>query len=242
MSHKSTTVRSNSGAHGHQSEDLLRQLEQLRTALESSHADIDLLEQELARLRSEGRKRHAQLLDELGKALQGRDAAVASLLRLETYCQQNNWDIKQLSNFQVSTCMELNLSLNGIMLLSFFQQFQSDAYDSTAAHKATSNSYAGTNHSFSVFPESTQFQQLQQQQQAISTLMRGLVEADHELVEAERRAARHSRSSQQGHVHSHKHRSSSRGRTTHSNHREKDIREDANIAPITVRDLTAGSF
>jgi hypothetical protein len=87
---------------------LLRQLEQLRTALESSQADIDLLEQELARLRSEGRKRHAQLLDELGKALQGRDAAAASLLRLETYCQQNNWDIKQLSNFQVSTCMELN--------------------------------------------------------------------------------------------------------------------------------------
>ena len=67
--------------------------------------------------------------------------------------------------------------------------------------------------------------------------MRGLVEADHELVEAERRAARHSRSSQQGHGHSHKHRSSSRGRTTQSSHREKDSREDTNIGSMTVRDL-----
>ena len=66
------------------------------------HADIDLLEQELARLRSDGRRRHAQLVDELGKALQGRDAAVGSLQRLEVYCQQNNWDLKQLSSFQVS--------------------------------------------------------------------------------------------------------------------------------------------
>ena len=99
-------------------------------------------------------------------------------------------------------------------------------------------SYAGTNNTFSVFPESTQqFQQLQQQQLAISTLMRGLVEADHELVEAERRAARHSRSSLQGHGHSSKHRSSSRGRTGHSNHREKDNREDANIASMTSREL-----
>ena len=131
------------------------------------------------------------------------------------------------------------------------QQFHSDAFDSqapppAAAHKSISNSYAGTNNSFSVFPETTQqlqqLQQLQQQQQAISTLMRGLVEADHELVEAERRAARHSRSAQVVHGHSHKHRSSSRIRAANSNNREKDNREEANPAPITVRDLgTAAS-
>jgi hypothetical protein len=73
----------------------------MRIALESSQADIDLLEQELARLRSDGRKRHAQLLDELAKALQGRDAAVGTLRQLEAYCLQNNWDIKHLADNQV---------------------------------------------------------------------------------------------------------------------------------------------
>lgn len=87
--------------HGHLSEDLLHQLEQMRIALENSQADADSLEQEITRLRSEGRQRHSQLLDELGRALQSRDAVAGSLQRLEAFCHHNNWDIRQIAKFKV---------------------------------------------------------------------------------------------------------------------------------------------
>ena len=74
--------------------------------------------------------------------------------------------------------------------------------------------------------------------------MRGLVEADHELVEAERRAARQTRTSH--HSHSHKHRSASRSRggastaaaaaagfAGHQHHHREE-----GVAPITVREVS----
>lgn len=91
-------------SNNHFSEDLLRQLEQTRTALESAHSDVEMLSQELDRQRADGKQRHGQLVEELTKALQGRDAAMSALQRLETHCHHHGWDIKTLEKFKAREC------------------------------------------------------------------------------------------------------------------------------------------
>lgn len=74
----------------------------MRLALDNSQNEIASLHQDLALEKSRGRQRHLQLVDDLTRTLQARDAALSALHRLEKYCMENQLDIKGMAIYAVS--------------------------------------------------------------------------------------------------------------------------------------------
>ncbi len=79
-----------------------QQLEQLRTALSVAESEAAALQQDLVAEKSRGRQRHVQLVEDLTKTLQARDAALSALRRLEKFCSERGVDIKGLAIYEVS--------------------------------------------------------------------------------------------------------------------------------------------
>ncbi len=71
-------------------EGLLQQLDQLVVSLERSENENQILNQSLVQEKASGRQRHLALVEDLTKALTGRDRAIQAIKRLESYCQQFN--------------------------------------------------------------------------------------------------------------------------------------------------------
>jgi chromosome segregation ATPase len=80
----------------------MQQFDQLRLALEASDAEIHSLQQELGSEKTRGRHRHVQLVDDLTRTLQARDAALSALHRLEKFCSERGVDIKGLAIYEVN--------------------------------------------------------------------------------------------------------------------------------------------
>lgn len=80
---------------------MLQQYEQVREALEKSQDEVNILQQDLTHERMQGRRKHLRLIDDLTKALQTRDAALAALKRLEKYCIDHGLDVKGMTIYEV---------------------------------------------------------------------------------------------------------------------------------------------
>jgi len=78
---------------GQLSDSIGKQLEQMASALESAHAESRKLSQELGAEKSAARRRHTSLVEELTKATQARDEALAALKRMQAICIERGVDM-----------------------------------------------------------------------------------------------------------------------------------------------------
>jgi len=180
---------------GQASEGLALQFEQMSTSLENAHTEVQKLDKELSTEKTLSRRRHGLLVDDLTKALQGRDSALAALRRLEAFCRERGIEhnlVHETSNPSSSMHMD---DIYG----------NKDRDSSNRSRDATRrdlnpNPYPSTyregERERDVVPARGGLQSqpgvssavAQEEKRAIQSLMRGLVEADNELIESDRRA------------------------------------------------------
>ena len=177
--------RGSAGAAGSKSDEA-QPFEQIQQEMEVLHSEVNALQQDLASERAQGRGRHAHLVETLTAALQARDAALGALKRLEEFCTQRSVDIDGLAIYEViyySTCMLIAC----FAYSSLFMYVHTHAHCySTMCLQSLKADMANLNSATQAYDQRYPAAQ-GQHQQVVDTLMRGLVEADHELAESERR-------------------------------------------------------
>lgn len=80
----------------------MQHFEHMKAALDNAEGEVASLQADLASEKSRGRKRHLQLVEDLTKTLQARDAALSALRRLEKVCVERGVDIHGLAIYEVS--------------------------------------------------------------------------------------------------------------------------------------------
>mmetsp|Transcript_31802 Transcript_31802/g.53140 ORF Transcript_31802/g.53140 Transcript_31802/m.53140 type:complete len:204 (+) Transcript_31802:370-981(+) len=147
---------------------------QLRHGLEQSHKELHQAVAELGQERQLSRQRHAGLVECLTGTIQARDAALGALKRLEMFCHEHGWDIHDLAIYETLRAEILTMPSGAqgntvASLLDQQQHFQPQGGGNTNLNNST----------------------------VVNNLMRGLVEADHDLFESERRMRHYQQQQQQ---------------------------------------------
>ena len=168
---------------GQLSDSIGKQLEQMASALESAHAESRKLSQELGAEKSAARRRHTSLVEELTKATQARDEALAALKRMQAICIERGVDMAaiEVRDFYLSFGFPQNRCDNVTSFLLFSpQSIAKDVQSHVGKYTRASSERTADGRG--------------DERRAIDTLRRGYLEADEEL-EAERRAHRRAKAS-----------------------------------------------
>eukprot|EP00981_Chlorochromonas_danica_P006215 scaffold1307_cov166-Ochromonas_danica.AAC.37 len=142
------------------------ELHQLRRDLQRTHSELYLLQEEMMKEKKHSRLRHVHLVEDLTKALEAREVALLALRRLEKHCAERRIDISDYAHVE-------DLFREVVRSSAAEQVLDGPAPYSPGVHHSPGGGYLNRSQ--------------QPQQTGMTSLIRGVIDADHDLQEAERR-------------------------------------------------------